>query len=171
MLRNDVCGAGDLGATVTTPPPNIPCAHGDPQKTVIVLAILPQVDDQALLRSIFSNTNWRLDLVANLSQALPLLQSQVYAVVVADADPPGDNWQSVILAVQALECQPHVIVTARKADQELWASVLNLGGYDVVEKPLDRRNLMHVVGLAWLHWKGHRIQPSTLPSRALAATG
>jgi DNA-binding NtrC family response regulator len=154
---------------VKTPPPNIARAPADPHKTVIVLAILPQPEEQALLRAIFSNTNWRLDMAANLHQALTLLQVQVYPVIVADADPPGGNWQDVFYSVQHLQPQPHVIVTARKADRELWASVLNLGGYDVVEKPLDRRNLMHVVGLAWLHWKGHHTPPSAVPSRVVAA--
>jgi len=47
------------------------------------------------------------------------------------------------------------------ADDALWAEVLNLGGYNVLAKPFDSREVFRVVGNAWLHWK-NRGKYSTL---------
>jgi FixJ family two-component response regulator len=48
-------------------------------------------------------------------------------------------------------------VTSRLADEYLWAEVLNLGGYDVLAKPLDKQEVSRTLNLAWEHWENQRI--------------
>ena len=43
---------------------------------------------------------------------------------------------------------PPVVVIATNADEWLWAEVLNHGGYDVVERPLERKEMARVLGSA-----------------------
>jgi DNA-binding response OmpR family regulator len=47
---------------------------------------------------------------------------------------------------------PLLIVTSRLADERLWAEALNLGAYDVLAKPFDKREVIRTVTAAWLHW-------------------
>jgi DNA-binding response OmpR family regulator len=52
-----------------------------------------------------------------------------------------------------MKCPPLLVVTSRVADDRLWSEVLNLGGYDVLAKPLNTKEVFHVAGLAWMSWK------------------
>jgi DNA-binding response OmpR family regulator len=61
---------------------------------------------------------------------------------------------------------PLLIVTSRSADDALWAEVLNLGGYNVLAKPFDSREVFHVVANAWLHWKNQGKYPTSYASTA-----
>jgi FixJ family two-component response regulator len=45
----------------------------------------------------------------------------------------------------ALDTPPPLIVTSRHADNRLWGEVLNLGGFDVLAKPLDEDEVRRVV--------------------------
>ena len=43
---------------------------------------------------------------------------------------------------------PALIVTSRLADERRWAEALNLGAWDVLAKPLDRREVLRSVRAA-----------------------
>jgi DNA-binding NtrC family response regulator len=66
---------------------------------------------------------------------------------------------------------PNLIVTSRLADDELWAEVLNLGGYDVLAQPFDPQEVYRIVFQAW-HEQKRRVQESaerkTAPETAQA---
>jgi DNA-binding response OmpR family regulator len=47
---------------------------------------------------------------------------------------------------------PPLLVTSRLADDALWAEVLNVGGYDVLAKPLDSEEVARVVSAAARHF-------------------
>jgi DNA-binding response OmpR family regulator len=47
---------------------------------------------------------------------------------------------------------PLLIVTSRLADDRLWTEALNLGAYDVIAKPFDRKEVDRVLNLAWARW-------------------
>jgi DNA-binding response OmpR family regulator len=49
---------------------------------------------------------------------------------------------------------PLLLVVSKHADENLWAEVLNLGGYDVLLKPFERAEVVRVVGMAWRYWRG-----------------
>jgi FixJ family two-component response regulator len=44
-----------------------------------------------------------------------------------------------------------VIVAAHHADDRLWMEVLNLGGYNVLAKPLLEQEVFRMISNAWLH--------------------
>ena len=54
----------------------------------------------------------------------------------------------MLLATSSLASPPPVIVTARFANERLWAEVLNLNGYDVLTKPFDADEVMREITLA-----------------------
>ena len=49
-----------------------------------------------------------------------------------------------------------LVVTARLADDQLWAQALNLGAYDVLAKPFDEQEVIRTLSLAWIHWAHSR---------------
>ena len=59
--------------------------------------------------------------------------------------------------------RPALIVVARVGDERLWAEVLNLGGYDVLAKPLDPAEVDYVISAACRQMGGGPITPDAMP--------
>jgi len=57
------------------------------------------------------------------------------SVVLCDAELPDGGWRDVMRSLGTMGDPPLLIVTARLADNRLWAEVLNEGGHDVLAKP------------------------------------
>lgn len=119
-----------------------------------VLSISPSDRDQILLQSIFASSNWRCVSKPTLAEALNSLTEDV-AVVVCERSLPDGTWKELLAATWAMTNPPRLIVTSRYADDELWAEVLNLGGFDVLSKPFHATEVFRVLSLAWRSWHDH----------------
>jgi DNA-binding response OmpR family regulator len=73
-------------------------------------------------------------------------------VVIAKSDLPDGSWQEMLGHLRCLVCPPLLIVTSRTADEQLWAEVLNIGGYDVLAQPFERDEMVRVVASARRHF-------------------
>ncbi len=125
-------------------------------RVVTVLAISPLEEDHVVLRNIFSHSNWRLRSARTWREAESLLRAHTIPVVLCEAHLPDALWTDVLAGMESVTGRPLIIVTARTADEHLWAEVLNLGGYDVLMKPFDQTEIVRVISLAWLNWKHRR---------------
>jgi DNA-binding response OmpR family regulator len=104
--------------------------------------------DLIALLHILSDTDWTLYWNTTRADAVETLRCRSVAVVLCDRDLPDGDWRDVLRAAASVASRPPVIVTARFANDRLWAEVLNLGGYDVVRKPFDADEVMRAVSLA-----------------------
>ena len=138
----------------------------DPEKIVTVLSVSESPDDHAALRLVFRHTNWVLLEASCCGDALARLRKQPVPVVICDACLPDGTWKDLLRYIAAQPEPPQLIVACRLADDRLWAEVLNLGGYNLLEKPFERSDLVHLISMAWLHWKHQRSS-----ALALAAAG
>ena len=127
-----------------------------PENVVTVLSVTAALNDQESLRDLFRHTKWVLREAGGCQQALTLLRSEAVPVVLCESSLPDGDWREMIQATAGLLDPPLVIVVSRLADDRLWSEVLNLGGYDVLERPFDSSEMYRVVSLAWLHWKNRR---------------
>jgi FixJ family two-component response regulator len=59
------------------------------------------------------------------------------------------TWKDLLLLTQEMPVPHNLIVTASNADDRLWAEVLNLGAYDVLQKPFRAQEVFRTIGLAW----------------------
>ena len=99
-----------------------------------------------------------------LEVALHIQRGSQPRVVVCERDLPDGDWRDVLKIAASLLSPPPVVVTFRLADEYLWAEVLNLGGYDVLAKPLDKQEVRRTLSLAWEGWVNQRT--SAQPSKA-----
>ncbi len=129
---------------------------GSVDRVVNILAISPYEEDQVILRNIFGHSNWNLRCARSWREARACLQADATPVVLCEAGLPDGTWQNVLVDLEGMPGKPLLIVTARLADDRLWAEVLNLGGYDVLMKPFDQTEVVRVISLAWLNWKRQR---------------
>jgi DNA-binding response OmpR family regulator len=96
-----------------------------------------------------SQLPWRTRCVRGFRKARALLNLDLVRVVVCEHALPDGDWRDLLGVAASRQCPPPIIVTSRLADERLWAEVLNLGGYDVLAKPLDRDESLRAIGLAW----------------------
>ena len=137
-----------------------------PRKIMTVLMVSPFDEDRIRLDHIFAGSRWRARGVRTCREALALLRKSAAPVVLCEGDLPDGNWKDILDAFTVLTAPPLLIVTSRLADECLWVEVLNLGGYDLLAKPLDKKEVLWAVDSAWRHWNGQREQAK----RVLKAT-
>jgi DNA-binding response OmpR family regulator len=139
----------------------MPATHSPPNPAEVlqVLLISSLSDNQGPLLHVFDQSNWLLHRVSTCREALTYLSDSDTAVVICERDLPDGDWKLVLNRFDSLPAPPNLIVTSRLANDELWAEVLNLGGYDVLAQPFDAQEVYHVVLLAW-HERKRRVRGS-----------
>jgi DNA-binding response OmpR family regulator len=108
--------------------------------------------DRLLVYEVFRERGWRLFEACNRKKAMSYLEQHRVQVVVADCGVPGWNWKNILQDLRRLAPAPQLVVSSRTADDCLWSEVLNLGGYDVLARPLERDELERVVAGARRHF-------------------
>jgi two-component system, OmpR family, response regulator RegX3 len=113
-----------------------------------VLVVSSAHEDHDALRRILRRTH-RTYSAGSCGQALDRLSRGGIAVVFCDSDLPDGSWMDISNLISSQAEPPLLIVATRTVDRRLWAEVLNLGGFDVIAKPFDAREVEHVVRTAW----------------------
>ncbi|MBL8290480.1 MAG: hypothetical protein JNN08_01515 [Bryobacterales bacterium] len=145
----------------------MPTMHApwNPAEVVKVLLISSPHKSHHSLRQILQHSNWHLHWVSTCNEGFAYLSNNDTAVVICERDLPDGDWKLVLKRFDSLRMPPNLIVTSRLADDELWAEVLKLGGYDVLPQPFDAQEVFRVVRLAW-HERKMRVQGSAACKRA-----
>jgi DNA-binding response OmpR family regulator len=122
------------------------------------LAISRSVEELALLEDRFKEARWKLYVARTYREALAELGRIRVPVVLCECQLPDGNWKDVLGRLAPMIERPRLIVFARKADDGLWADVLNLGAFDLLTTPFREPELVFAIGSAWLDWEGEQEQ-------------
>jgi DNA-binding NtrC family response regulator len=139
-----------------------------PPERVPVLSVSPVEEDHHSLERLLCCEKWTVHKVSNVTVAVEALWCNVIPVVVCNSDLRPGMWREVLTQIQELPMPPSVIVASRRADERLWAEVLNLGAYDVLAKPLVAIEVARVLKSAWLRWRNENESAINF-SRVMAA--
>jgi len=146
---------------------HVPAAFVDAAEGLppIVLSISDDAEDHATLKRILTPSPIQLREAFTCNAALRVLSSsRIAAIVTSDKLPDGD-WIDILAQIQDRDDPPKLIVASRCADELLWATVLNLGGYDVLIKPFEAEEVRRVLALACSIPVSFRQPVSSLPDR------
>jgi DNA-binding response OmpR family regulator len=113
--------------------------------SICALLVGDYQDERLRVNEIFQRSGWRLLEAPDRRRALDYLDRHPVHVVIADSDAPGWNWKRVLRDLRRRRRPPELVVTSRLADDALWSEVLNLGGYDVLVRPLAAEEVERVV--------------------------
>ncbi len=119
---------------------------------VSVLAVTDQDSELSALRSLTSNTQWKLHACSRLSEAGNLVKNHNIGVVIANRNLPDGTWVDLLECLRIRRNAPRLIVCSRGADTQFWAEVLSMGGYDVLTTPFERAEFLRACYLGWLSW-------------------
>lgn len=107
----------------------------------VIVVISPAAEDRAALADILDGLEGEVVTFTTLREASEVLGRA--SVVLCEAELPDASWRDVIGCAEAVFDPPLVIVTARLADNRLWAEVLNEGGQDVLAKPFRSAEVLY----------------------------
>jgi DNA-binding NtrC family response regulator len=117
-----------------------------------VLTINNDKKECAALRSIMGHTNWIFHCVPDLSRAIQFLEKNLVPVIVCSKELPGGTWKDVLAAVRRFPNPPDVLVYTAQPDDRLWMEVLSSGGYDLLQVPFNRDEVLRLISLASRKW-------------------
>lgn len=120
------------------------------EKTTLIAVCSSEEDLRSLSDSLEAN-RWTVRHAHTCGEALQLMACENPAVVACEHELADGSWKDLFMLASRLEDPPPVVVVSRKADENLWAEVLNLGGYDVLSKPFDRTEVARVFEMASRH--------------------
>ena len=120
------------------------------------LVISPSIEDVAFLENRFKEALWNLYIARTYREALAELGRIRVPVVLSECQLPDGNWKDVLSRLAPMLERPRLIVFSRKADDRVWAEVLNLGAFDLLVTPFREQELVFAIGSAWLDWKGEQ---------------
>ncbi len=118
-----------------------------PLEDITLLLISPHDEDLSAVRGMFRHPGWKVEWRRSISDARSSLTTA--SVVLCERDLPDGDWKKVLDEMGSLENPAMLVVISRHADELLWAEVLNLGGYDVLQKPFETSEILRVVNMAW----------------------
>jgi DNA-binding NtrC family response regulator len=114
-----------------------------------ILAVFPVGEDRSALETILGQSDWQLQFAETFQEAQTHLRTSPVGVVISEGRLPGGRtWKDLLGELQKLPDPRPLIVADRLADDRLWAEVLNLGGYDLLTKPFNTREVLHAVTTA-----------------------
>jgi len=97
------------------------------------------------MKAVFRQQGWKLCVADTLHSAVAQLRKTPVAVVITERILPQGDWKDVLARTRDLPRPPLLVVTARHADDYLWAEVLNWGGHDVLVQPLRESEVVRVL--------------------------
>ena len=122
--------------------------------------------DHSSLQSILGQSSWKLYGTFTCRETLKLVRERHVSVVLAERNLPDGGWKTLLEGLAELPERPRLIVCSRLADHQLWAEVLNLGGYDVLATPFDKDEVLRVGLSAWRSSKQERERLAAARKRA-----
>ncbi|MDX2152927.1 MAG: response regulator [Bryobacteraceae bacterium] len=125
-----------------------------PAEQISLLVVSPEEQDLTAVRSVFHHHTWKVQRGSSLGEARASLTAS--SVVLCERELPDGSWKDVLGELERIGSPAALVVISGQADELLWAEVLNMGGYDVLPKPLDKTEVTRVVGMAWRHAEGLR---------------
>jgi len=88
----------------------------------------------------------RIVCVAKAAEIAHLVsEGDVFEVAILPAELPNAEWWALWGELSLLHPRPAILVCARAATFELWTSVLDLGGYDIVVEPFSDHEIQATV--------------------------
>jgi FixJ family two-component response regulator len=126
--------------------------------------------DFAWFEVVLGNTGWKLSCAHSLAEAAAFVHKQQAIVVVCEPTLPDGDWKQLLSQLVELGRPSALVVFSHLADERLWSEVLHLGGYDLLQKPFDKSEVIRTVTLAWQQCKHACGSTNSLPAAKPTST-
>ncbi|MEP7351673.1 MAG: hypothetical protein ABI824_00435 [Acidobacteriota bacterium] len=118
-----------------------------------ILVITGVQIDETFYLSLPMPEGWHALISRSVTEALQLLMTTPFPIVIYDRDLPSSSWRDVLDQVVAISPDSCFLLVSRVSDEYLWREVVAHGGYDVISKPLQESAVMQSLRRAWNFWR------------------
>ena len=126
-----------------------------PEQRLRILALSVSIEDSVLLRRLAQRHKWDLRLTQSPRDAFHLAAQRHYEIILCDRNQPGYPWREVM--DRLAECSPQscILLISPVGGDDLWRSVLQHGGYDLLPRPLRETSALHAIQavLRFISWE------------------
>jgi DNA-binding NtrC family response regulator len=137
----------------TDDPPDYSCQNERrSQSPISVLAITTSASNQNMIKVASLTSGWKLSMCMSVEAGLHLAEAESAHVVLLDADIPGVDWRKAFPPLLSLPGMRCVILATRVVNDNLWQTVIERGGFDIIQTPMSQGELMRIVrqGQSWI---------------------
>jgi len=113
----------------------------------ILLCIGSNPEEYKALRRMIDPSAWQVISANTCRNGIRRIAKGVQ-VVLCECNLPDGSWKDILNRIVDMEMPPQLVVISRLADAYLWSEVLNLGGFDVLAKPLVATEVRQVLEAA-----------------------
>jgi DNA-binding NtrC family response regulator len=110
-----------------------------------VLSVSANEADHAALGRFIDGRRWQFRRAHTCGEAIRELSCRGARVVFCEMALPDGNWKDVLESIRGVRHPPRFAVTSPHADERLWFDLLDLGGYDVLSKPLVEEEVRNML--------------------------
>lgn len=114
----------------------------------VVLVVSQSSPVQLAVRIAAIQGRWRVIFARTIEDAWVIVRADSVRVVLYDSDMPWIEWRHAVSKLVGLSNAPVVILLSRSRDSRSWRSVLDYGGFDVVQVPVRLEEIRGVVDSA-----------------------
>jgi DNA-binding NtrC family response regulator len=118
------------------------------EEHVRVLAVAMSIDDRVSLGWIGDEYNWKICFTQSPREAFALASQHHFEVILCDRTQPGYPWREVMYRLARCSPQSCILLVSPVSDSDLWQSVLQHGGYDVLTRPLKENTTVRKIQAA-----------------------
>jgi DNA-binding response OmpR family regulator len=119
-----------------------------PDEQPRILAVAMSIDDRVLLGWIGDEHNWKIRFTQSPREAFALASRHPFEVILCDRTQPGYPWREVMYRLAACSPQSCILLVSPVSDDDLWQSVLQHGGVDVLIRPLKESTTVRTIQAA-----------------------
>ncbi len=120
-----------------------------------ILALSMPSDDRVSLMCLAQQHKWDLRLTQSPRDAFHLASQSHFEIILCDRNQPGFPWREVM--DRLTECSPRscILLVSPVSGDDLWRSVLQHGGYDVLLRPLRKNAALRAIQavLRFISWE------------------
>jgi DNA-binding NtrC family response regulator len=124
-----------------------------PKEEALRILVLTHSDSvRATVARIADRPNWQLALCRTCDEAIVLLATLRFSIIVYDRELDGLDWRNAIQSLAKVAPSTCILLASPVVDDYLWQEVVQHGGYDVLTKPLKEDAVAHAIDQALLYW-------------------
>lgn len=118
-----------------------------------VLAVVSSPQDRAAVSDCAQAIGWKLKLLETVDQALSVATSEPVALIIVDRDLSENDWRTSVQNLANTVSTPCVLLASSVVDPYLFQELVKRGGFDVVPKPIQSKELVRLGRLAFRYWR------------------
>jgi DNA-binding response OmpR family regulator len=118
-----------------------------------MLAVVSSPQDREAVSDCAQATGWKLTLLDTVDQAVSTAGSEPVALIIVDRDLSEHDWRRSVRSLANTLSSPCVLLASSVVDPYLFQELVKHGGFDVVPKPIQSKELVRLGRLALAYWR------------------